>query len=49
VLVLYGAAVCAGMVALALARGGIDVGLLLALPALAVVLGAGFVLARVEL
>jgi UDP-GlcNAc:undecaprenyl-phosphate GlcNAc-1-phosphate transferase len=49
VLVLYGAAVCAGMVALALARGGIDVGLLLAVPALAVVLGAGFVLARVEM
>jgi UDP-GlcNAc:undecaprenyl-phosphate/decaprenyl-phosphate GlcNAc-1-phosphate transferase len=49
VLVLYGAAVCAGMVALALARGGIDVGALLALPALAVVVGAGYLLARVEI
>ncbi|HEX2323826.1 MAG TPA: MraY family glycosyltransferase [Chloroflexota bacterium] len=49
VLVLYGAAVCAGMVALALARGGIDVGALLALPALAVVVGAGYLLTRVEI
>lgn len=49
VLVLYGAAVCAGMVALALARGGIDVGVLLAVPALAVVIGAGYLLARVEI
>ena len=49
VLVLYGAGICAGMVALALARGGVEVGALLALPALAIALGAGYLLARVEI
>jgi UDP-GlcNAc:undecaprenyl-phosphate GlcNAc-1-phosphate transferase len=48
VLVLYGAAVVAGTLALVLARGGLGAGGLLALPALAIVLGAGVLLARIE-
>jgi UDP-GlcNAc:undecaprenyl-phosphate/decaprenyl-phosphate GlcNAc-1-phosphate transferase len=48
VLVLYGAAIAAGMLALALASGGLGAGAALALPALIVVLGAGVLLARVE-
>jgi UDP-GlcNAc:undecaprenyl-phosphate GlcNAc-1-phosphate transferase len=48
VLVLYGAAVAAGTLALALAQGGLVAGAVLAFPALALVLGAGYVLVRVD-
>lgn len=48
VLVLYGAAIAAGMLALALAQGGATLGVVLALPVLGLTLGAGFFLARVD-
>jgi UDP-GlcNAc:undecaprenyl-phosphate GlcNAc-1-phosphate transferase len=48
VLVLYGASVIAGVLALALVRGGQALGAAVALPALVVALGAGLFLARVE-
>ncbi|HEX2033401.1 MAG TPA: MraY family glycosyltransferase [Chloroflexota bacterium] len=48
VLVLYGAAIIAGALALVLANGGLAAGAILALPSLALVVGAGLLLARVE-
>lgn len=48
VLVLYGASFVSGVLALVLARGGQGMGMALALPVLAVALGAGVLLARVE-
>ncbi|MBI3970105.1 MAG: undecaprenyl/decaprenyl-phosphate alpha-N-acetylglucosaminyl 1-phosphate transferase [Chloroflexi bacterium] len=48
VLVLYAASVAAGTLALALARGGQAFGEIVALPALALTVGAGLLLARIE-
>jgi UDP-GlcNAc:undecaprenyl-phosphate GlcNAc-1-phosphate transferase len=48
VLALYGASVVAGMLALALVRGGQSLAAVVALPALVLALGAGLFLARVE-
>ena len=48
VLVLYGASIASGMLALALASGGQALASALALPALAAALGAGLFLARVD-
>ena len=48
VLVLYGASAVAGAVALAMARGGIDAGILYGLPVVVGALGAGLFLARVD-
>jgi UDP-GlcNAc:undecaprenyl-phosphate GlcNAc-1-phosphate transferase len=48
VLVLYGASVAAGVLALALARAGEQLGPALGIPALALALGAGLFLVRVE-
>lgn len=48
VLVLYGASFVAGMLALTLARGGQALAMVLAFPAIAVALTAGFLLARVD-
>ncbi|MGH2351129.1 MAG: glycosyltransferase family 4 protein [Chloroflexota bacterium] len=49
VLVLYGAAILAGTLALAMARGGQPAGVFLTLPIVMVALGAGYLLARVEI
>jgi UDP-GlcNAc:undecaprenyl-phosphate GlcNAc-1-phosphate transferase len=48
VLVLYGASVASGALALLMARGGEVLGAILALPALMLALGAGLFLARVD-
>jgi UDP-GlcNAc:undecaprenyl-phosphate GlcNAc-1-phosphate transferase len=48
VLVLYGASVASGALALLMARGGEALGVVLALPALMLALGAGLFLARVD-
>ena len=49
VLVLYGASILAGMLALAMAGGGQAVGAVLVLPALVLAVGAGLFLARVDI
>ena len=48
VLLLYGASVVAGSLALVMARGGLALGAAVALPALMLALGAGLFLARVD-
>ncbi|RLT57364.1 MAG: undecaprenyl/decaprenyl-phosphate alpha-N-acetylglucosaminyl 1-phosphate transferase [Chloroflexi bacterium] len=48
VLVLYGASAVAGALALAMARGGVDAGILYGLPVVVGALGAGLFLARVD-